>query len=88
LPGYEDEGFADGDYSTGVPWDDQDEPVWSFSGVPKRDNDSDDAASDVPALGSGAGDLGNRLMEDFGDQRPATPANEDEVVDIRLAGDE
>jgi hypothetical protein len=93
LPGYEDEGFADGDYNTGVPWDSQaDEPGWSFSNLPKRDNDSDDAASDMPALGSGAGDLGNRMMEDFGDegydQRPATPTNEDDVVDIRLVGDE
>jgi hypothetical protein len=42
---------------------------------------------------SDVGDLGNRMLEDFGDDafgaRPATPTNEeDDVAEIRLVGDD
>jgi ubiquitin carboxyl-terminal hydrolase 4/11/15 len=49
-------------------------PVWSFEGLSTSShhqmhhNDSDDVASDAPNMGSEGGeDLGNRLLEDFGD---------------------
>jgi ubiquitin carboxyl-terminal hydrolase 4/11/15 len=59
---------------------------WDFGGVPRNteavDDDEvydEDAASDMPNLGSnGAGDLDNRMLEDFGDEltqgmHPGTP---------------
>jgi ubiquitin carboxyl-terminal hydrolase 4/11/15 len=93
LPAYEeDEGYVGGDYNTTNPWEQEDQPVWSFSNL-NHTNDSDDAASDAPALGSAAGDLGNRMLEDFGDDEVmghggSSPTNEEEVAEIRLVGDD
>ncbi|CAI9626281.1 unnamed protein product [Alternaria burnsii] len=109
LPAYaDDEGYADEipyNTSTNV-WDDADQPVWSFNSLnstgPGGRNDSDDdgIASDTGALGSEADEsgLGNRLIEDFGDDGPVksgwsgvnTPIThqDDEVAEIRLVGDE
>lgn len=80
LPQYQDEGYDDtqDDGATYNSYEDVntygsanmfDEPVWSFTTLGDRANgDSDDAASDVPALGSiGGDDLSSRMLEDFGD---------------------
>jgi ubiquitin carboxyl-terminal hydrolase 4/11/15 len=109
LPAYgEDEGYADDvPYNTNTNiWEDTDQPAWSFNGLNStglggRNNDSDDDGipSDTGALGSEAdGDLGDRLLEDFGDDGAVksgwggvgTPVTQqdDEVAEIRLVGDD
>jgi ubiquitin carboxyl-terminal hydrolase 4/11/15 len=71
-------------------------PVWSFDGIGSSSlqhnaNDSDDVASDAPNLGSDGGEeLGNRLLEDFGDDllgsHPgvSTPV---EGIEVSMSGD-
>jgi ubiquitin carboxyl-terminal hydrolase 4/11/15 len=99
----QDEGFVDAEdlyeplnrYDT---YADDTGPVWSFEGIGssslqqnRLNNDSDDVASDTPNLGSDGGEeLGNRLLEDFGDDivgsHPgvSTPV---EGIDLSMAGD-
>jgi ubiquitin carboxyl-terminal hydrolase 4/11/15 len=98
----QDEGFVDAEdlyqrqdqYGT---YADDMGPVWSFEGIgssslqQNRLNDSDDVASDTPNLGSDGGEeLGNRLLEDFGDDivgsHPgvSTPV---EGIEVSMAGD-
>lgn len=73
-----------------------DQPVWSFASIGDSNhrNDSDDASSNAPALGSDSGDdLQGRLLEDFGDEdatlhsfehRPTGNDDDDEVADIHV----
>jgi ubiquitin carboxyl-terminal hydrolase 4/11/15 len=78
LDGALDEGFHDADDYTPMPaylqYPDEQGPVWSFDALPSSNhhmhaNDSDDVASDAPNMGSDGGEeLGNRLLEDFGDE--------------------
>jgi hypothetical protein len=63
---------------------DADHPVWSFEGVGEGRiaSDDDGAASDVPNLGSGGGEmLQDRLDQDFGDEGVG------ELVDVDAEGD-
>ncbi|KAH6625711.1 hypothetical protein C7974DRAFT_361139 [Boeremia exigua] len=51
-----------------------DEPQWSFDTLNTRRNDSDDASSNAPALGSDSGEyLAERMLEDFGDDDTTYP---------------
>jgi ubiquitin carboxyl-terminal hydrolase 4/11/15 len=101
LPGYDDEGYGAGE-DEGFGSYESYEPVWNFSNVERRssnigsDDDDvfDDAASNAPNMGSMVGeDLGNRILEDFGDDvigqdgmvpGMSTPLEEEPVVDVRL----
>lgn len=98
-----DEGFVDAEegdmYESINPYGgygDEQGPVWSFEGIGSntRNNDSDDAASDAPNLGSeGEHGLGSRILEDFGDEMvmghpgEVTPVDDDEVHEIRVPGE-
>jgi ubiquitin carboxyl-terminal hydrolase 4/11/15 len=108
-----DEGFVDADDMPYAPFGgyaDEQGPVWSFDGLGhssahrRNDSDDDDVASDAPNLGSdGAGELDNRLLEDFGDDMlghhgASTPVEgiqpslggekgDDDVHEIRVVGD-
>ncbi|KAJ8107671.1 hypothetical protein OPT61_g8706 [Boeremia exigua] len=105
----EDEGFSGVDAergSMGGPWAPAylERPQWSFNAIPStQENDSDDASSNAPALGSDSGSyLASRMLEDFGDDDtqyagPTTPlhtfepasgtTDDDEVDEIRIHGE-
>ncbi|RAR01296.1 cysteine proteinase [Stemphylium lycopersici] len=101
--GDDDEGYAEDSNPSNPWAAETDQPIWSFSGINgnsiRNDNDSDTGgmASDTGAASTGDNmELKNRLLEDFGDDEPvkgswtgaATPVTqEDEVAEIRLAGD-
>ena len=82
----------------------RDEPQWSFDalGGSTRGNDSDDASSNAPALGSDNGEsLAERMMEDFGDDelgtlpgastplrfQPMSGVEDEEVKEIHVEAD-
>ena len=98
----DDEGFHDADdmYGPLQAWNNSnDEPLWSFQSVTNmRNQQSDDAASDMPNLGSDGGEqLQDRLMTDFGDDDVTAPGvstpiddsvrEMDGVHEIRVAGE-
>ncbi|KAF1927490.1 UCH-domain-containing protein [Didymella exigua CBS 183.55] len=80
-----------------------DGPTWSFDTLAAgRGNDSDDALSNAPALGSDNGEyLEQRMMEDFGDDEstpfpgtstpmhfePPSGVDDEEVKEIRIEAD-
>lgn len=80
-----------------------DQPQWSFNAIgSSRGNDSDDASSNAPALGSDSGDyLAERMLEDFGDEgaaypgtstplhtfQPASGGDDEDVKEIHIHGD-
>lgn len=80
-----------------------DQPQWSFNAIGSaRGNDSDDASSNAPALGSDSGDyLQERMLEDFGDDtttypgastplhtfQPASGVDDEDVKEIHIHGD-
>ncbi len=83
---YDDETLGDDDGFSGVdpergtmggPWAPgyMDRPDWSFNGISSnRGNESDDASSNAPGVGSDSGEyLAERLMEDFGDDDTTYP---------------
>lgn len=103
LPAYDDEGYGAGE-DEGFGGYGSYEPVWNFANVGRRGSDMasedevfDDAASNAPNMGSMVGeDLGNRILEDFGDDvigqdgmvpGMSTPLEEEPVVDVRLDDD-
>lgn len=80
-----------------------DQPTWSFDQHTSRGNDSDDASSNAPDLGSDHGEyLAERMLEDFGDDSTAFPGtstpmhtfqpssgvdDDDQVHDIHVQSD-
>ncbi|KAF2629310.1 UCH-domain-containing protein [Macroventuria anomochaeta] len=108
---HEDEGFSGIDTEGGgmmygplAPAYMRDEPQWSFDalGGSTRGNDSDDASSNAPALGSDNGEsLAERMMEDFGDDelntlpsastplrfQPMSGVEDEEVKEIHVEAD-
>lgn len=95
----DDEGFVDAedqvDYVQDMyePLNRYDDPVWSFGGLGtssfNNQQSDDDVASDAPNLGSDGGEeLGNRLLEDFGDDiLPAGVSTPVEGIQPSLGGE-
>lgn len=113
-PGYDDETFGDDEGFSGIDAEGggsmmygpiaprylDDGPTWSFDTLTAaRGNDSDDASSNAPALGSDNGEyLEQRMMEDFGDDgapsypgtstpmhfEPPSGIDDEEVKEIRI----
>ncbi|KAF3036830.1 CSN-associated deubiquitinating enzyme Ubp12 [Didymella heteroderae] len=115
-PDYDDETFGDDEGFSGIDTEGggsmmygpvaprylEDGPTWSFDTLGARGNDSDDASSNAPALGSDNGEyLQERMMEDFGDDdstpypgtstpihfEPPSGVDDDEVKEIRIEAD-
>jgi len=84
LPSYADEGYHEAEDTSDFNLNDvsapsgrHDQPLWSFQGLNHSGTtgqESDDAASDAPNLGSlGGDDLSTRMLQDFGDDIGTRP---------------